>query len=156
MITNRSTTSRVSKHPRFWAFASACLLAGLLAGAALAGQLTTGTNVVVNTPITASPAAVTIAKNEYTRGRVSRYPRGTTVHFHVKNTGNKMIRMQLKVVGKLTFFGADKLAKVTRAPRSVAPGHVGDFNIFFFYRSTFAMQETVGGKVTASAPITIF
>jgi hypothetical protein len=99
---------------------------------------------------------VTIAKNEYTRGKTSRYPRGTTVHFHVKNTGKTPIRMQLKVMRQPTFFGADKLPKVTRAPRSVRPGQVGTFNIFFFYRSTFAMEETVGGTVTASSRITIF
>ncbi|HVU76186.1 MAG TPA: hypothetical protein VHC67_01300 [Gaiellaceae bacterium] len=131
--------------------AVAALVVGITNAAA-----TTGPDVIVNTAVTASPRTVVIARNEYARGSTARYPRGTVVHFHVKNTGKAPIRMQMRIASKLSFYGASKLAKVTKQPSPVSAGHTGAFNIFFFYRGKFVMEELVAGKVVALAHVEVF
>jgi len=129
----------------------------VLAVAALApfAHATTGAGYTVDVPVSVTAAKVTIKKNEFTRAGVVGYPRGTTVHFHVRNTSKKTIRPQLLVLKGLNFIGASHIAKITKAPKSIAPGKTGSFNVYFFFRGQFSFQAVTAGKVTASTRLNV-
>jgi hypothetical protein len=129
-----------------------------IGGGSLAGTAgaTTGASVVIDVSVTVTSARLTIKQNEYSHSGVVRYPRGTTVHFHVKNTSHRTIRPQLRVKTGLDFVGGGKVSKITRAPRAVAPGHTGTLNVYFFFRGTFSFEAVGVGKVVASAPVAVF
>ena len=116
---------------------------------------TTGAGYVVDVPVTVTATKVTIKKNEFTKNGVVAWPRGTTVHFHVRNSTKKTIRPQLLVLKGLNFIGASHIAKITKAPKSIAPGKVGAFNVYFFFRGQFSFQAVTAGKVTASARLNV-
>ena len=126
----------------------------LAVGAPFAGA-TTGAGYVIDVPVTVTATKVTIKKNEFTKNGVVAYPRGTTVHFHVRNTSKKTIRPQLLVLKGLNFIGSSHIAKITKAPKSVAPGKTGTFNVYFFFRGQFSLQAVTAGKVTASARLNV-
>lgn len=135
-----------------------------LAGVVLAATLATtsgarGTTVpgtVAKVPATFTATSVQIKADRYTRGKVSRYPRGTIIDFQLHNTGKQTVHVQLALASKITFFGSSHISKITREPKPLKPGQRITFQIYFFFRANFALQETVGRKVIASAPITVF
>jgi hypothetical protein len=130
----------------------------LLVGAsfAAAARATTGTGVVIVVPVTVSSSRLTVKRNEYSRKSVVRYPRGTTVHFHIKNTSHRTIWPQIRVESGLNFVGGNKVSKITRARTAVAPGHTGTLNVYFFFRGTFSFEAVAGAKAVSSAPVAVF
>jgi hypothetical protein len=121
-----------------------------------AARATTIPGTVAKVPVKLGPASVSIKRDQYTKGKVSRYPRGAIVDFQLKNTSKRTIRVQIEATSKLAFFGASHVSKITRAPHALAPGQSSIFQVYFFFRASFALQELVGGKVVASAPVTVF
>jgi hypothetical protein len=129
----------------------------LVTVASIAGtaRATTGVGVVINVPVTVRASVVTVKKNEYSTKMVARYPRGTTVHFHVRNTTSHIIWPQLRVKTGLNFVGGNKVSKITRAPHAIGPGKTASFNVFFFFRGTFAFEAVTASKVVATAPVAV-
>jgi hypothetical protein len=123
---------------------------------AAAAHATTGAGVVIDVPVTVSSSRLTVKQNEYSHKRLVRYPRGTTVHFHIKNMSRRTIRPQIRVESGLNFVGANKVSKITRAPKAVAPGHTGTLNVYFFFRGTFSFEAIAGEKAVSSAPVAVF
>jgi hypothetical protein len=106
--------------------------------------------------VTLAATTVHIKADKYTQGSLSRYPRGAIVDFQLHNTGKQTVHVQLALASKITFFGSTHVSKITREPKALKPGQRVTFQIYFFFRAKFALQELVGTKVVASAPISVF
>jgi hypothetical protein len=132
-------------------------------GAAVAGALasrpataTTGAAYTIDVPVQVRGTILTVKKNEFTKKGIVRYPRGTTVHFHIRNATKKTIRPQLRVITGLNFYGGSKFSKITKSPKAIAPGKTGAFDVYFFFRGKLSFEAVTAGKVVASAPVGVF
>lgn len=117
---------------------------------------TTGAAYTIDVPVQVHGTVLTVKKNEFTKKGVVRYPRGTTVHFHIRNATTRTIRPQLRVIVGLNFYGGSKFSKITKSPKSIAPGKIGAFNVYFFFRGKLSLEALTAGRVVASAPVDVF
>jgi hypothetical protein len=138
---------------------TAALAAGLVCAAALAvsaAQATTIPGTITKVPVSLKTVSVQIKPDPNTKGTLSRYPRGAIINFALHNEGTKTVRVRLVATSGLKFYGASHVSKVTSEPKPLLPGRRVTFQIYFFFRAKFVLQELVDGKVRASAPIVIF
>ena len=128
----------------------------MMSSGALAAHRTTAP-----APSTAVPVNLNAASIKITRGYISKqgkalYPRGALVDFILKNNTKHNVSVRLRLTSKINFNGANTIATYTPAGKPIRPGKLRHFKIDFFFRSSFMLEEVVGGKVKASYPIVIF
>jgi hypothetical protein len=136
-------------------FAVILSLGVVIAPSVLAARRTTQPNYVTLVPVLLTNSAVKIRADQFTSHGVSTYPRGAIIDFFLKNGGHDPVSVRIKLVGTINFYGHNSIATYTNAGKPIRPGKSRHFKINFFFRSTFAMQMLVGGKVRASTPITV-
>jgi hypothetical protein len=106
--------------------------------------------------VSLKPVSIKIKPDPNTKGTLSRYPRGAIVNFALHNEGKKTVRVRLVATSGYKFYGASHVSKVTSEPKPLLPGRTTVFQIYFFFRAKFVLQELVDGKVRASAPIAVY
>ena len=125
-----------------------------LSSGALAARLTTAP--APSAPISVTLGRTAITLHSYISHGKALFPRGALVDFILKNNTTERISVRLKLVGKVHFNGSSAIATYTPAGQPIRAGKLRHFKIDFFFRSSFALQELVNGKVVASVPIIVF
>jgi len=131
---------------RTLATASICFFAACLA--VTPALATTAPGSIRNVHVILTANAIAIPK-----APVSRYPRGTEVAFILANRGTRTVSVQLKLTSKT------HVSSGVSAPAilgKISPGATKKLQVAFVYRSTFALELVIAGKVRASHPIIVF
>lgn len=146
-----------SRAARLWVAASVVtvLCVGVEAMPALGAQRTTAPQQPTAVTVSLTNSSIKIQADKFTKHGIYYYPRGAIIDFVLKNNGKQPVSVRIKLNSKLHFFGASHIATFTLAGKPIRPGHVRHFEVFFFFRSSFAMQMLTGGRVRASSPIII-
>ncbi len=129
-------------------------LAAVFAANASAGLRTTKPSELTKVGVSLTDNAVKIARDRFTKGSLTRFPRGAIIEFVIVNRGTKPYRAELFLNGhEFTKSGARKTPARTRA---VKPGGRVRLQVNFYFRSRFTLKSLANGKSRASAPILIF
>jgi hypothetical protein len=129
--------------------------AAVLAGAAVAAPRTTEPAAITQVKVSVTDKGVAIAKDKFTKGKLTRYPRGAIIDFVIQNKGSKPYQAELLLAGKHDFSKYESATTSVRT-KPVKPGTIAHLKINFYFRSKFLLQSLLKGKTQASAPITIF
>jgi hypothetical protein len=131
---------------------AACTLLAPSAGATTAPGATT------LIPVTLSDANIKVAPDVFTQKdtpNVARYPRGASITFRIANNGAKPASLVLRVLSKLSFYGANQL-KRSASTGTITPGRVKRLHAIFAFRGEYEFELVRNGKIVARNPIVIF
>jgi hypothetical protein len=131
---------------------AACALPASVAGA----LTTTAPDIPHNVAVVISDKTIAIARDRFTQGSVTQYPRGAIIEFLITNTGSQAHAVRLVLKSKHVFTQYEKHITVITAGLPIPPGDRRSLPINFYYRGVFVLQVMSGTQVRASAPIVIF
>lgn len=129
------------------------LVAGVLAANTAAATRTTAPSELTHVRVLVTDSAVKIARDRFTKGALTRYPRGSIVDFVIINRGTKPYQAELLLNGR-PFRRAG--SKVNARTPSLRPGARAHLEVNFYFRSKFTLQSLQNGTVLARAPIVVF
>jgi hypothetical protein len=152
-----------SRRRRWTAGCGACLLvslgASLVVSGASAAPRTTEPAALTQVAVKITDKAVIIARDKYTRGSTTRYPRGAIIDFVITNRGTRYYKAELLLIGKYAFSKYEQHIRSVKTPAAAAPGGTIHLKVNFYFRSKFelrALLSVSGKKHGAAAPIVVF
>ena len=105
--------------------------------------------------VSVTDGSLMIARDKFTKGSLTRYPRGAIIDFIIQNKGSKPYQAELVLAGKHQF-SKYEAGTTSVKTKPVPPGTIAHLRINFYFRSKFVLQTLLGGKTHARAPIVIF
>lgn len=141
-----STSQSVHRHTaiRYGSCLAALLGFGIVSTAGAAPR-TTAPAALTQVKVSITDKAVLIARDKFTQGSLTRYPRGAIIDFLITNRGTKAYRAQLLLTGQHNFTKYENKGTSVTSP-AVAPGRKAHLRINFYFRSRFALLALLGGK----------
>jgi hypothetical protein len=133
-----------------------CLTALVGAGSAAAAPRTTEPASLTQVKVSITDKAVSIARDRFTKGSLTRYPRGAIIDFLITNRGTKPYKAELQLTGKYSFSKYERKVTSVRSAL-IQPGRKAHLQVNFYFRSKFSLLALLDGKTPGPhTPILIF
>jgi hypothetical protein len=132
-----------------------CIAAVLAAGQARA---TTTPGVRVLVPVTLTNSKIAVAVDKFTskkNPRLTRYPRGATVTFSIRNEGTKPLVLVLRAITHFQFYVGTKLER-SESTGTIDPSGGKRLRATFIFRGKYEFDLVSRGKIVARSPISVF
>jgi hypothetical protein len=132
-----------------------CTVVVFVAGQARA-TTTPGVRALVSVTLTNSNIAVAVDKFTSKKNPgLTRYPRGATVTFSIRNEGTKPLVLVLRAITSFQFYVGTKLGR-RESTGTIDPSGGKRLHATFIFRGKYEFDLVSRGKIVARSPISVF
>jgi hypothetical protein len=135
-----------------------CAAGAVLVSSAVASRATTSPGATALVPVKLTNGSITVTPDRFTlksNPKLARYPRGATITFKIQNEGTVPLSLVLRVLTKLTFYGANTL-KTSVTTGKIAPTAIKRIRATFTFRGNYEFELVKKGKIVARNAISVF